>query len=64
MPGDATVVIVMSLLAVGLAHDETCTTLGLLASNPAGSCNEIYQHNIASRHNSGHYWINTTQGKD
>ena len=64
MPGEATVivVIVMLLLAVGLAHDETCTTLGLLASNPASSCNEIYQHNIASRQNSGHYWINTTQG--
>ena len=45
-----------------LAVDETCTTLGLLASNPASSCNEIYQHNIASRQNSGHYWINTTQG--
>ena len=25
------------------------------------SCNEIYQHNIASR-GDGHYWINTTQG--
>ena len=52
----------MSKLATGLVHDETCTTLGLLASNPASSCNEIYQHNIASRQNSGHYWINTTQG--
>ena len=50
------------LLAVGLAHADTCTTLGSLASNPASSRNEIYQHNIASRINSGHYWINTTQG--
>ena len=46
------------MLAVGLAHDETCTTLGLLASNPASSCNEIYQHNIGS----GYYWIKTDQG--
>ena len=55
-------VILVSLLAVGLAHDETCTTLGLLPSNPASSCNEIYQHNIASRQSSGYYWIKTTQG--
>ena len=56
------IAVLVSLLTVGLAHDETCTTLGLLASNPASSCNEIYQHNIASRQNTGHYWINTTQG--
>ena len=62
MTGEAAAVILVSLLAVGLAHDETCATLGLLASNPASSCNEIYQHNIASRGNDGHYWINTTQG--
>ena len=64
MTGEAVAcaVILVSWLAVGLAHDETCATLGLLASNPASSCNEIYQHNIASRGNDGHYWINTTQG--
>ena len=62
MTGEAVAVIIVSLLAVGLAHDKTCATLGLLASNPASSCNEIYQHNIASRGNNGHYWINTTQG--
>ena len=56
------VAVILVLLAVGLAHDKTCATLGLLASNPASSCNEIYQHNIASRGNNGHYWINTTQG--
>ena len=56
------IAVLVSLLTIGLAHDETCTTLGLLASNPASSCNEIYQHNIASRQNTGHYWINTTQG--
>ena len=55
-------VILVSLLTVGLAHDETCTTLGLLPSNPASSCNEIYQHNIASRQSSGYYWIKTKQG--
>ena len=49
-------------MAVGLAHDETCTTLDLLASNPASSCNDIYQHNIASRGNNGHYWIKNGQG--
>ena len=42
MTGEVVAVILFSLLAVGLAHDETCTTLGLLASNPASSCNEIY----------------------
>ena len=31
MTGEAVAVILFSLLAVGLAHDETCTTLGLLA---------------------------------
>ena len=62
MTGEVVAVILFSLLAVGLAHDETCTTLGLLASNPASSCNDIYQHNIASRGNNGHYWINTIQG--
>ena len=62
MTGEAVTVILVSLLAVGLAHDENCATLGLLASNPASSCNEIYQRNIASRGNNGHYWINTTQG--
>ena len=55
-------VILVSLLAIALAHDDICTTLGLLPSNPASSCNEIYQHNIESRRSSGHYWINTTQG--
>ena len=62
MTGKVVAVILVCLLAVGLAHDKNCATLGLLASNPASSCNEIYQHNIASRGNSGHYWINTTQG--
>ena len=62
MTKEVAAVILVSLLATALAHDETCTTLGLLASNPASSCNEIYQHNIASRQNTGHYWINTTQG--
>ena len=62
MTGEAVTVILASLLVVGLAHDENCATLGLLASNPASSCNEIYQRNIASKGNNGHYWINTTQG--
>ena len=35
MTGAVVAVILVSLLAVGLAHDETCTTLGLLPSNPA-----------------------------
>ena len=62
MTGEVVTVILVSLLTFGLAHDETCTTLGLLASNPASSCNEIYQHNIASRGNSGYYWIKIGQG--
>ena len=52
----------LSILTVGLAHTANCTTLGLLASNPASSCNEVYQHNIASRQTSGYYWIKTDQG--
>ena len=39
----------LSALTVGLAHEANCTTLGLIATNPARSCNEIYQRNIASR---------------
>ena len=62
MTGEAVTVILLSLLAAALAHDETCTTFGLLASNPASSCNEIYQRNIASRQSSGYYWIKTDQG--
>ena len=41
MPGEVAVVIVIPLLPVVLVHDETCTTLGLFASNPASSCSEI-----------------------
>ena len=54
-------VILASFLAVGLCN-KTCTTLGFLASNPASSCNEIYQQNIASRQTNGYYWIKTDQG--
>ena len=62
MTEKVTTIVLAFLLAVGLAHDETRATLGLLASNPASSCNDEYQHNIASRQNSRHYWINTTKG--
>ena len=58
----AVIVLFLSLYSVGLAHDDTCTTLGLIATNPATSCNQIYQHNIASRDNTGYYWIKTDQG--
>ena len=62
MSGEVVTVILVSLLAVGLAHDKNCTTFGLIATNPATSCNQIYQHNIASRKSSGYYWIKTDQG--
>ena len=62
MTREVVIAILFSFLAVGLADDDPYATLGLLASNPASSCNEIYQHNVASRQNSGHYWINTTKG--
>ena len=66
MTGEVVTAIVIALLAfeaVVLAHDETTyTTLGLIATNPASSCNEIYQYNIASRKSSGYYWIKTDQG--
>ena len=44
MTGVVVAVILVSLLTVGLAHDNNCTTLGLFANNPATSCNQIYQH--------------------
>ena len=39
-----------------------CTSLGMLQSSPARSCDDIYQMNKQSRGVSGNYWINTTTG--
>ena len=39
-----------------------CNSLGMMQTNPAKSCNDIYQINKASRGVSGNYWINTTTG--
>ena len=62
MTKEVAAVILMSLLATVLAHDETCATFGLLASNPGRSCNEIYHlsTNITSKQSNRHYWINIT----
>ena len=40
----------------------SCSSLGMLQSNPGKSCDDIYQFNKASRGASGNYWINTTAG--
>ena len=39
-----------------------CSTLGMLQSSPAKSCDDIYHINKATRGVSGLYWINTTSG--
>ena len=41
---------------------STCSSLGMLETNPGRSCNDIYQINKASRGVSGDYWIVTSTG--
>jgi len=49
------------LLCCGaLAHEDK--TLGVIETNPASSCNEIYQSNPTSRGTVGQYWIKTNKG--
>ena len=44
------------------ACSSFCSSLGMVQSNPGGSCDDIYQINKGSREMSGYYWINTTTG--
>ena len=48
------------LFASALANEDK--TLGMSETNPASSCNEIYQRNPTSRGIIGHYWIKTDEG--
>ena len=43
-----------------LAHEDK--TPGMSETNPASSCNEIYQSNPTSRGAIGQYWIKTNEG--
>jgi len=52
--------IILLLCAGVLANEDK--TLGRSISNPAGSCNEIYQRNPTSRETTDQYWIKTNQG--
>ena len=48
------------LFAGALAYEDK--TLGINETNPASSCNEIYQSNPTSRGTIGQYWIKTNEG--
>ena len=44
------------------ANSNFCSSIGMVQSNPEGSCYDMYQINKGSRGMSGYYWINTTTG--
>ena len=52
--------ILMLLCAGVLAHEDM--TLGMSETNPASSCNQIYQRNPTSRGTIDQYWIKTNEG--
>ena len=49
-----------SQLVVSQTSESNATMLGTTSCYPAKSCREIYSYNIASRGQSGYYWINNT----
>ena len=53
--------LVLVLLLAGASANED-KTLGMSETNPASSCNEIYQSNPTSRGTIGQYWIKTNEG--
>ena len=53
-------VILLMLLTGASANEDK--TLGMSETNPASSCNEIYQSNPTSRGTIGQYWIKTNEG--
>ena len=52
--------ILLLLCAGALAHEDK--TLGISGTDPASSCNEIYQRNPTSRGTVDQYWIKTNEG--
>ena len=61
-------VLVVSYIQLVLSHTSELQTLiscanklGADSSSPGKSCREIYTYNMASRGQSGHYWIKTDQ---
>ena len=52
--------IVFMLLQLVIASEDS--TLGSSNTNPASSCNDIYQRNPTSRGGIGKYWVKTTEG--
>ena len=64
----AIIVLVVGYSQLVVSHTSELETsfscvnkLGTDSSNPAKSCKEIYNYNIASRGHSGYYWINNTE---
>ena len=52
---------ILLLLCAGALGNED-KTLGKSETNPASSCNEIYQRNSTSRGTVDQYWIKTNEG--
>jgi len=63
-------VVVKSILVILLANvaaseevcSSSCSSLGMMQTNPGKSCDDIYQINKASRGVSDDYWIQTSTG--
>ena len=73
MTADSLLVYTIIALVVGYSQLVVChtseletlfscvTKLGTDSSHPAKSCRDIYNYNMASRGQSGYYWIKTDQ---
>ena len=55
-------ILLLLFAAAALATVDIDVTLGTGQTNPAASCQEIYQHNPTSRGSVGQYWIKTSEG--
>ena len=53
---------VITFIMIKLVAANEDSTLGTSNTNPASSCNEIYQQNPTSRGGIGKYWVNTIEG--
>ena len=64
MTAENILVYTIILLVVGYSQlvvsHHSLKKLGINSSHPAKSCREIYNYNMASRGQSGYYWINNT----
>ena len=56
------ILLLLSAGVLAIADDHIDIIFGTTAANPATSCNEIYQHNPASRGTIGQYYIKTCDG--